>query len=98
VKTGYFIETWDTDLQKWTPQFGVPRGPWSEAGLINHAIPALESIGYSVGFDRATGDAEDPYVMIEIDRELADDVRLRQRLPWNCRLLLYGEKPKIATA
>lgn len=41
----YEVLTWDMDKQKFTPQQGVRRGPWSKWGL-RKALRALQQIGY----------------------------------------------------
>ena len=45
-KPSYFVDTWDTTLQKFTPQDGVPYGPYTLFGL-RKAIRALRGMGYS---------------------------------------------------
>jgi hypothetical protein len=42
----YYVTTWDTLKQMWTPQPGVRTGPWSLWGL-RRAIRALRELGYS---------------------------------------------------
>lgn len=42
---GYFIETWDSDLQEFTPQEGVPSGPYTLFGL-RLPMRELQSMGY----------------------------------------------------
>lgn len=41
----YFIETWDADLEKFTPHSGVPAGPYTLFGL-REPIRALRNVGY----------------------------------------------------
>ena len=42
----YWVLTWDTDLQRFTPQVGVPAGPYSLFGLRT-ALRLLRQVGYS---------------------------------------------------
>lgn len=42
----YYVETWDTNLQAFTEQEGVPRGPHTLAGLLG-ALRLLRDMGYS---------------------------------------------------
>ncbi len=46
MKTRYYVYTWDTDKQDWTPQAGVRCGPWSKWGL-RKALRKLREYGYS---------------------------------------------------
>jgi hypothetical protein len=41
----YYVTTWDTELQEFTPQKGVRTGPWSLWGL-RRALRALRDLGY----------------------------------------------------
>lgn len=41
----YKVTTWDQDKQKFTPQMGVRKGPYSKWGL-RRALRALQAIGY----------------------------------------------------
>ncbi len=41
----YCVETWDTELEEYTPQEGVESGPHSWAGLLA-ALRQLRAIGY----------------------------------------------------
>jgi hypothetical protein len=42
----YYVTTWDTDRQRFTPQVGVRRGPYSLFGL-RKALRKLRDMGYS---------------------------------------------------
>lgn len=42
----YYVTTWDTDKQKFTPQRGVRTGPLSKWGL-RRALRKLRGFGYS---------------------------------------------------
>lgn len=42
----YFVGTWDTDLQEFTEQEGVPRGPYT-LWELRGALRALRKMGYS---------------------------------------------------
>ena len=44
----YYITTWDSDRQEFTPQIGVRTGPWSKWGL-RRALRALRNMGYEAG-------------------------------------------------
>lgn len=44
-KPTYEVLTWDMDLQKFTPQWGVRRGPYSQFGL-RRALRKLRGMGY----------------------------------------------------
>ena len=41
----YYVETWDYDLQKFTPQKGVRAGPYTLFGL-RKALRKLRTFGY----------------------------------------------------
>lgn len=59
----YFVTTWDTDQQDFTPQEGVPAGPWTLWGL-RIALRALRELGYIASrFPRPDGG--DPSVLVE---------------------------------
>lgn len=45
MKTRYFITTWNSDLERFTPQKGVRAGPYSLWGL-RKALRALRRVGY----------------------------------------------------
>ena len=45
-RPGYYVETWDSEKQEFTPQKGVRTGPWSKWGL-RKAIRLLRAMGYS---------------------------------------------------
>ena len=45
MKTRYYIWTWDTFADEWTPQKGVRCGPYSLFGL-RKALRALRGLGY----------------------------------------------------
>lgn len=58
----YYVHTWDTEKQTWTPQKGVRCGPYSLWGL-RRAIRKLRDMGYSCDYSsKGSGDA---YVKIE---------------------------------
>lgn len=44
----YYITTWDSDSQTFTPQVGVRTGPYSLFGL-RKAIHKLQAMGYDCG-------------------------------------------------
>lgn len=41
----YFVETWDIDLQRFTPQIGLSPGPYTLFGL-RKALRQLQTMGY----------------------------------------------------
>ncbi len=45
-KPKYYVTTWDTDLQDFTPQAGVRTGPYSLFAL-RRAMRKLRDIGYA---------------------------------------------------
>lgn len=47
IKASYYVKTWDTDRQEFTPQQGVPVGPYTQFGL-RRVLRKLRSIGYDV--------------------------------------------------
>lgn len=47
VKQKYRVTTWDIERQDWTPQSGVPTGPYTLFGL-RKALRKLRSMGYDV--------------------------------------------------
>lgn len=57
----YFVKTWDTELQKYTPQIGVPHGPYTLFGLRAALRGCLDC-----GFDR-------PSIYVEKIGWLPDD-------------------------
>lgn len=60
-KPRYYIYTWDTYKQKFTPQSGVRCGPYSLFGL-RKAIRKLREIGYPCNYHNGDGD---PSVLVE---------------------------------
>lgn len=58
----YYVETWDIDLQEFTPQKGCRKGPYSKWGL-RKALRKLRSLGYTADYcgPHCTGD---PYVRV----------------------------------
>lgn len=65
----YFIETWDADLQEFTPQKGVRRGPYTLFGL-RKAIRKLRRMGYPCDYS-SKGDG-DPSVRVHSPQAFAD--------------------------
>ena len=62
--TIYCVETWDCDKQAFTPQVGVPSGPYTKWGLRT-AIRALRSMGYPCDYSsKWWPDFGDPSVSI----------------------------------
>ncbi len=45
-ETLYRVTTWDTDLQAFTPQIGVPEGPFTRKRMVDEIIPLLNDMGY----------------------------------------------------
>ena len=66
AKKKYRVLTWDTDKQKFTPQFGVRSGPYSLFG-IRAAIRKLRTMGYSANrvFSEDHCGWSDPSVLVE---------------------------------
>lgn len=64
MKPRYYVTTWDTDKQQFTPQKGVRKGPYSLFGL-RKALRALRGMGYSA-------DRSDHAVLVERDYIGAD--------------------------
>jgi hypothetical protein len=60
----YFVTTWDTIAQDWTPQAGVRTGPYTLFGL-RRAVRKLRGMGYE-------GRRDDPAVRVERIGWLAD--------------------------
>ena len=54
TKTSYYVETWDTDTQSFTPQVGVRKGPYSKWGL-RKAIRKLRAMGYPCDYSSNGG-------------------------------------------
>lgn len=46
-KRRYEVLTWDMDLQQFTPQKGVRRGPYTQFGL-RKALRKLQTMGYDI--------------------------------------------------
>jgi hypothetical protein len=59
----YFIETWDTDLQSFTPHNGIPPGPYTLFGL-RVPIRELRSDGYPCDYSSMGSTTGDPGVSI----------------------------------
>ena len=57
MKPRYYVTTWDTEKQLFTPQAGVRTGPYSLFGL-RKALRALQEHGYDCNRD-------DPSVLVE---------------------------------
>lgn len=51
----YYITTWDTDKQTFTPQAGVRKGPYTLFGL-RKAIRKLREMGYPCDHGTYSGD------------------------------------------
>lgn len=64
MKPRYYVTTWDTGLQRFTPQKGVRAGPYSLFGL-RKALRRLQQMGYSC-------DRNDPSVLVERDYRLEE--------------------------
>jgi hypothetical protein len=47
----YHVTTLDPETGDWTPQIGIPTGPFSRRDMIERIIPALEEMGYPVDPD-----------------------------------------------
>jgi hypothetical protein len=62
-KARYYITTWDTDTQTFTPQAGVRTGPYSLMGL-RKAIRKLRALGYPCDYSSRTM-IGDPSVAID---------------------------------
>ena len=61
----YTVETWDPDLQQWTPQIGVPPGPFTRRELVETILPLLNDMGYSCDVTDLDDDAgASPYLSI----------------------------------
>lgn len=57
----YWVETWNLELQQWTPQIGVPHGPhtlWS----LRQALRLLRTMGYQA-------DRDDNYTLVYAEGE-----------------------------
>lgn len=73
----YSVTTWDTDLQKFTPQIGLPEGPFT-IWQVREALRQLKDMGYQA-------DRDDDWVLVErvepalTPLELIDYVPLRER-------------------
>ena len=59
----YYVETWDTYRQTFSPQQGVRTGPYTLFGL-RRAIRKLRAIGYPCGYTSRIGSCGDPSVSI----------------------------------
>ena len=46
----FYVFTWDVDTQRWTPQVGVRKGPYSQFGL-RKALRKLQDMGYETTRD-----------------------------------------------
>jgi hypothetical protein len=53
-RTRYYVETWDTDKQEFTPQICVRKGPYSKWGL-RKAIRKLRAMGYPCNYSSRGG-------------------------------------------
>ncbi len=59
----YYVTTWDTEKQMFTPQRGVRTGPYSLWGL-RKAIRKLRHIGYPCNYTSRCSFSSDPSVSI----------------------------------
>ena len=64
MKPKYFVKTWDTDKQDFTPQIGVRTGPYTQFGL-RRAIRKLRKLGYPCDYSSKLSVSGDPSVLIE---------------------------------
>ncbi len=51
----YSVETWDGESQAWTPQAGVPTGPFTRSEMITTIIPLLNELGYPCSIEGLDG-------------------------------------------
>lgn len=56
MATKYYVYTWDIELQRFTPQIGVPYGPYTLFGL-RVPMRELANMGYA-------GRGDDPCVLV----------------------------------
>jgi hypothetical protein len=73
AKPKYDVTTWDSELQKWTPQEGVRRGPYTRWGL-KRALRKLRAIGYPCNYQSRHYGWGDPSVSVSriwTDEEIA---------------------------
>jgi hypothetical protein len=56
MRPRYYVTTWDTDKQDYTPQIGCRTGPYSIFGL-RKALRRLRDLGYSA-------DRDDPAIFV----------------------------------
>lgn len=62
----YYVWTWDTDTQSFTPQAGIHCGPWS----LRRAIRRLRAMGYSCGYSsKGSGDPSVKIVRVGSEQE-----------------------------
>jgi hypothetical protein len=59
------VETWDIDLQRWTPQIGIPPGPFTRRQMVETIIPLLDDMGYPCDESDLEDDSDaSPYLSI----------------------------------
>jgi hypothetical protein len=63
MKPRYYIRTWDTWKQAFTPHKGVRQGPYSLFGL-RRAIRKLQNEGYPCDYSSRGGMSGDPGVLV----------------------------------
>jgi hypothetical protein len=61
-KKRYLVQTWDTELQRFTPQEGVDPGPHTLTG-VRKALKQLRALGYSATEDDMA--ESDPSVAVD---------------------------------
>lgn len=68
----YEVLTWDSELQTWTPQQGVRRGPYTLWGL-KRALRKLQGMGYPCNYSsyHDTGDTSVSVSRIYTPEEIA---------------------------
>lgn len=59
----YRVRTWDVELQKWTPQVGLPPGPFTLMGL-RWVARMLRTMGYTANYGGSWQNG-DPSVLVE---------------------------------
>ena len=61
----YDVTTWDPETEQYTPQIGLPQGPFTREQMYREIIPRLRELGYGSEWDPDAPRSGSPCVLIE---------------------------------
>lgn len=79
MNVGYYVTTLDPETGHYTPQIGIPEGPYSFRGLFA-VVRELRRFGYSARYSSRHPDEGDPYVRLRAE-QLPAVTRLLDSVP-----------------